>query len=86
MGLRDSMNRMAAEQTERQQASLEAARQVAESCPDVMNHYDTEVNKGSINMAAWKQSLNRRYQQGYRLAHVYSQDGNTVLVFEHSHP
>ncbi len=45
-------------------------------------HYLTEVNKGSINMAAWQAHLNERWSQGYRLAYCFEQSGNTVMVFE----
>jgi hypothetical protein len=43
----------------------------------------TEVNKGSINMRSWQAHLNDMHRRGYRLAHVFEQDGNTVQVFEH---
>ena len=55
------------------------------SCPDPKNHYSTEVNKGSINMGRWQGHLNDMYGRGYRLAHVFEQDKNTVQVFEHAH-
>ena len=55
------------------------------SCPDSKNHYATEVNKGSLNMRSWQGHLNDMYGQGYRLAHVFEQDKNTVQVFEHAH-
>lgn len=48
------------------------------------DHYMTEVNKGSINMRNWQAHLNDMHRRGYRLAHVFEQDGNTVQVFEHS--
>jgi hypothetical protein len=44
--------------------------------------YLTEVNKGSINMGKWQEHLNEMHEQGYRLAHVFEQDKNTVQVFE----
>jgi hypothetical protein len=44
--------------------------------------YRCEVNKGSINMGKWSKRLNEQRAQGYRLAHVFEQDGNTVMVFE----
>lgn len=47
------------------------------------DHYVTEVNKGSVNMRAWQGHLNEMYRRGYRLAHVFEQDKNTVQVFEH---
>jgi hypothetical protein len=48
-------------------------------------HYITEVNKGSIHMSSWQARLNQMYASGYRLAHVFEQDGNTVSVFEHAY-
>jgi hypothetical protein len=55
----------------------------APRCPRPDEHYRTEVNKDSINMRAWSRHLNDQYQRGYRLAHVFEQDGNTVQVYEH---
>lgn len=56
-----------------------------DGCPDRRRHYVTEVNKGSLNVTIFGGKLNVQYQQGYRLAHVFEQDGNTVQVFEHTH-
>jgi hypothetical protein len=50
-------------------------------CPG--NHYVTEVNKGSIRMQSWERDLNDRYAKGYKLDHVFAQEGNTVQVFSH---
>jgi hypothetical protein len=44
--------------------------------------YATEVNKGSINMRSWSNDLNKKGAEGWRLAHVFEQGGNTVMVFE----
>jgi hypothetical protein len=44
--------------------------------------FEAEVNKGSINMAAFTNSLNARYANGYRPAHVLEQDGNTMVIWE----
>lgn len=52
-------------------------------CPYPDHHYTTDVNKGSINMSRWKGHLNDMYAKGYRLDHVFEQDGNTVQVFVH---
>lgn len=49
------------------------------------DHYVTEVNRGSINMSRWQGKLNSMHARGYRLAHVFEQDGNTVQVFERLH-
>jgi hypothetical protein len=51
------------------------------------NHYEAEVNKGSINMRHFSAKASDRYSKGWRLAHLYEQDGNTVMVWEHNfHP
>lgn len=55
-------------------------------CATPGSHYVTEVNKGSIRMQTWQSHLNEMYASGYRLGHVFEQDGNTVQVFEHRHP
>jgi hypothetical protein len=44
--------------------------------------YYTEVNKGSINMRSFAGDLNKKGADGWRLAHVYAQDGNTITIFE----
>lgn len=44
--------------------------------------YDAVVNKKSINMAVLTSQLNQRWKQGWRLAHVYEQAGNSVMIFE----
>ena len=63
-------------------ARREAIGQIGRACPG--GHYKTEVNKGSIRMQTWESHLNDMYRQGYRLSHVFEQDGNTVQVYEHS--
>ena len=55
------------------------------ACPNPNSHYVTEVNKSSISMGRWQSNLNDMYGRGYRLAHVFEQDKNTVQVFEHAH-
>jgi hypothetical protein len=62
-------------------ANAAAATAALEGCAG--DHYVTEVNKGSINMRTWQAHLNDMHRRGYRLAHVFEQDGNTVQVFEH---
>lgn len=83
MGLRDTMNRLADEQRDRAAATQAGAASVVGTCPNPAEHYDTEVNKGSVNMGALRTHLGTRYRQGYRLAHVYEQHDNTVLIYEH---
>lgn len=56
---------------------------MAVDVPDCGNHYFTEVDKGSLNVQRWNSRLNDMHRQGYRLAHVFEQNGNTVAVFEH---
>ena len=62
-------------------ANAAAAVAALENCGG--DHYVTEVNKGSINMRTWQAHLNEMYRKGYRLAHSFEQDGNTIQVFEH---
>lgn len=76
-----SRQESAAQQTAVREQSQQAARAVTAACPG--KHYITDVNRGSINMNAWAGKLNQMYEQGYRLAHVLEQDGNTVQVYEH---
>lgn len=45
------------------------------------DHYEAEVNKGSINMSVFSNILNKRWKSGWTLDHVYSQDGNTIMVW-----
>jgi hypothetical protein len=44
--------------------------------------YEIEVNEGSVNMRHFTKIANQRAANGYRMAHVYSQDRNTVVVWE----
>jgi hypothetical protein len=44
--------------------------------------YEAEVNKGAINMGGFTNSLNARYENGYRPLHVVEKDGNTMVVWE----
>lgn len=70
---------------DRAQAAGEMAAATVAGCPDPLNHYDTEVNKGSVNVTLLKGRLANRFQAGYRLAHIFEQGSNTVMIFEHSH-
>ena len=45
-------------------------------------HYDVEVNKRGLSVSALAEALNDRWANGWRLAHILEQRGNTVLVFE----
>jgi len=82
MGFMDKAREAAAAQQAVRDTAREAAGGVVGACPG--NHYRTEVNKGSIRMQTWESKLNDAYQHGYRLVHVFEQDGNTVQVYEHS--
>jgi hypothetical protein len=83
MGLMDkAKEQRAAAEAGRQQVA-ELARGAVAACPLPSSHYVTEVNKGSINMTTWGIHLNQMYAGGYRLAHSFEQDGNTVQVYEH---
>ncbi len=45
-------------------------------------YYEMEVNEGSVNMKRFQSAANDRHKNGYRMAHVFMQDGNTVVVWE----
>jgi hypothetical protein len=45
-------------------------------------HYQVEVNKRGLSVTALTKTLNERWENGWRLAHMLEQRGNTVLVFE----
>lgn len=45
-------------------------------------HYQVEVNKRGLSVGALTKVLNDRWANGWRLAHMLEQRGNTVLVFE----
>ncbi len=49
-------------------------------------HYQVEVNKRGLSVSALTTTLNERWENGWRLAHVFEQRGNTVLVFEKRSP
>jgi hypothetical protein len=44
--------------------------------------YEIEVNEGSVNMRHFTKVANQRAANGYRMAHVFSQDRNTIVVWE----
>ena len=48
--------------------------------------YQTEVNKGSVNMRSLTGHLNEMGRQGWRLHSIFEQDKNTVMVFERMVP
>jgi hypothetical protein len=44
--------------------------------------YEIEVNEGSVNVGRFEKAANDRAANGYRMAHVIEQDGNTIVVWE----
>ena len=44
--------------------------------------YEIEVNEGSVNVGRLEKVANDRASNGYRMAHVIEQDGNTIVVWE----
>jgi hypothetical protein len=46
------------------------------------NQYCVEVNKNDLNVGRMASQLNSKWRDGWRLAHVLEQKGNTVMVFE----
>ena len=49
-------------------------------------HYLVEVNKRGLSVSSLTTTLNQRWENGWRLAHMLEQRGNTVLVFEKRSP
>lgn len=45
-------------------------------------HYEVVVNKRGLSVSALTDTLNVRWENGWRVAHVFEQRGNTVVVFE----
>jgi hypothetical protein len=48
----------------------------------VADAYITEVNRGDLNMGSLERSLNDKHKDGYKLAHIFEQGGNTIMIFE----
>ena len=46
------------------------------------DHYDCDVNRGDLNMRNLTDTLNDRWRDGWKLAHIFEQSNNTVMVFE----
>lgn len=46
------------------------------------DHYDCEVNRGDLSMHWFKDTLNDRWKDGWKLAQAFEQAGNTVVVWE----
>jgi hypothetical protein len=45
-------------------------------------HYDIEVNEGSVNMKRFAAVANERHDNGYRMAQLFTQEGNVIVVWE----
>lgn len=45
-------------------------------------HYLAEVNKRGLSVTALTKTLNDHWDNGWRLAHILEQRGNTVMIFE----
>lgn len=44
--------------------------------------YDCDVNRGDVNMRALADTLNDRFADGWKLAHMVEQNGNVIMVYE----
>lgn len=68
----------------RQIAAAAGAREaVAEAISEVEEmQYQAEVNKRGLSVTALTKTLNARWANGWRLAHILEQRGNTVMIFE----
>jgi hypothetical protein len=47
-------------------------------------HYVARVNTGKLDVERFTDGLNDWWAKGFRLAHLFEQNGNTVMVFERS--
>jgi hypothetical protein len=45
-------------------------------------HYEADVNRGDLNMRSLTDELNDRHDKGWKLAHIFEQGGNTILIWE----
>lgn len=45
-------------------------------------HYEVEVNRDNLNAGAFEKAANERHANGYRIAQLFEQGGNTVCVWE----
>jgi hypothetical protein len=45
-------------------------------------HYEVEVNKGSLNAGSLTRDMNNRYSDGWKLAHIFEKEDNTVIIWE----
>jgi hypothetical protein len=45
------------------------------------DRYDCEVKEGSLSMRDLRNTLNDRWKDGWALHQVFTQNGNTVIVY-----
>jgi hypothetical protein len=48
----------------------------------VADHYDATVNRGSLNMGSFTKEMNKRWDDGWQVAQVFMQEGNTIVIWE----
>lgn len=46
------------------------------------DHYDATVNRGDLNMRSFTNEMNKRWDDGWRVAHVFMQAENTIVIWE----
>ncbi len=46
------------------------------------DHYDAEVNRGDLDVGSLTKKLNKRHDEGWKLAHIFEQAGNTVMIWQ----
>lgn len=73
----EARDRRVAEAPARAQAQATQAAARAEA-----QHYEAEVNKGSISIKWFNDTLNKRWRAGWKLSHMFEQRGNTIIVWE----
>lgn len=65
-----------------QRVERQADREVRREETEAREHYDVVVNKNDLSVRRLTGNLNQRWADGWRLAHMIEQAGNTVMVFE----
>lgn len=73
-----------AEKKSMKERRAEAAERALEHRKEAMSgvRYTVGLNKGSLNVGGFQKLLNERWKNGYKLAHLIEQHGNTLMVFE----
>jgi hypothetical protein len=62
--------------------ALKSAAEAVTELPSSEDQYTVEVNKNDLSVGRMTAHLNSKWRDGWRLAHVLKQYGNTVMVFE----